>query len=41
MAGEAVIFDIGVDTSSFDGVMAGLKAETQRAASSYAIPSLM
>ena len=34
MAGEAVIFDIGVDTSSFDGVMAGLKAETQRAASS-------
>ena len=34
MAGEAVIFDIGMDTSSFDGAMAGLKAETAKASSS-------
>ena len=34
MAGEAVIFDIGLDTSSFDGAMAGLKAETGKAAAS-------
>ncbi|MEI3231055.1 MAG: hypothetical protein V8S24_07300 [Gordonibacter pamelaeae] len=34
MAGEAVIFDIGMDTSWFDGAMAGLKAETAKASSS-------
>ncbi len=34
MAGEAVIFDIGLDTSSFEGAMAGLKAETGKAAAS-------